>query len=383
MTCYTFKINHQGELMKFYVLIISMLFLGFFGVSNSACSESEDSTVNSDEIDFLVEDDIKYFKNIIRTHDKKILLLKKISSQINSIPKVDATKYTINENEWNNSIKYSNQIKSKNDDTDISVLYDKLISSLSDSIEDMFSILTHSQNEIRKIQRTNDRASDEYRMYDMIRSDVNVDFENTIKNKLNNLDPAYNLIFDRRDFFNDREKEVIKSAVKQNLDTIAIFLKRDKSSVESELKKLLSQFTDEYIENVNISISKRIDLKNDEISQFRSSLKDKLKKLRELQTTETELRSQIDQKLVYAVYAMIGVLLLLFLSLKVLSDDVAKDLIEKRALVEVIGMAFMLLTIIILGTGEKLSREVLGTLLGTISGYIFARGMQKPKNGNE
>ncbi|MNJ79689.1 hypothetical protein D3C77_777860 [compost metagenome] len=39
-------------------------------------------------------------------------------------------------------------------------------------------------------------------------------------------------------------------------------------------------------------------------------------------------------------------------------------------------MAFMLITIIILGTGEKLSKEILGTLLGTIAGYVFARGTE-------
>jgi hypothetical protein len=43
-------------------------------------------------------------------------------------------------------------------------------------------------------------------------------------------------------------------------------------------------------------------------------------------------------------------------------------------------MAFMLITIIILGTGEKLSKEILGTLLGTIGGYVFARGTEDKKN---
>ena len=40
---------------------------------------------------------------------------------------------------------------------------------------------------------------------------------------------------------------------------------------------------------------------------------------------------------------------------------------------QVITVAFLLLTVIILGTSGKLAAESLGTLLGTIAGYIFGR----------
>ncbi|WP_153014209.1 hypothetical protein [Pseudomonas sp. EpS/L25] len=95
-----------------------------------------------------------------------------------------------------------------------------------------------------------------------------------------------------------------------------------------------------------------------------------------LEKRDEARRESTDIRLVYAVYGMIGVLLFLFLGLKVLQEDVAKSLIVNRSLVEVVGMAFMLITIIILGTGEKLSKEILGTLLGTIAGYVFARGTE-------
>lgn len=118
-------------------------------------------------------------------------------------------------------------------------------------------------------------------------------------------------------------------------------------------------------------------------TQERDSLRDKRKALsnfiiefKKLEKQDEARRESTDIRLVYAVYGMIGVLLFLFLGLKVFTDDVAKALIVNRSLVEVVGMAFMLITIIILGTGEKLSKEILGTLLGTIAGYVFARGTE-------
>jgi hypothetical protein len=102
---------------------------------------------------------------------------------------------------------------------------------------------------------------------------------------------------------------------------------------------------------------------------------------KKLESQDASRRESTDIRLVYAVYGMIGVLLFLFLGLKVFTDDVAKSLIVNRSLVEVVGMAFMLITIIILGTGEKLSKEILGTLLGTIAGYVFARGTEDARAG--
>ncbi len=46
-------------------------------------------------------------------------------------------------------------------------------------------------------------------------------------------------------------------------------------------------------------------------------------------------------------------------------------------------MAFMLITIIILGTGEKISEEHPGSLLGTVAGYIFGRmGNERDENNS-
>ncbi|MCY1018730.1 hypothetical protein [Pyxidicoccus sp. MSG2] len=84
-------------------------------------------------------------------------------------------------------------------------------------------------------------------------------------------------------------------------------------------------------------------------------------------------RFETDGRLTWAIIIMVVVLLLLYLATLLFKPEVQQTIFNQRILVEMIGMAFLLLTIIILGTGEKIDRAVLGTLLGTVGGYIFGQ----------
>lgn len=86
-------------------------------------------------------------------------------------------------------------------------------------------------------------------------------------------------------------------------------------------------------------------------------------------------QTALDRGLVWAIYGMILVLAVLFISLKIFPDDLARQVVQDRSMVELVSMAFIMLTIIILGTGGKIEKETIGTILGTITGYVFARKM--------
>lgn len=94
-------------------------------------------------------------------------------------------------------------------------------------------------------------------------------------------------------------------------------------------------------------------------------------------------KSETDKTLTYAILIMIAVLLLMFISLRFFSADVQYKIIESRTLVEVVGIAFLLLTVIILGTGEKVDKSSLGTLLGSIAGYIFGQQIGSRRTANK
>jgi hypothetical protein len=87
-------------------------------------------------------------------------------------------------------------------------------------------------------------------------------------------------------------------------------------------------------------------------------------------------KDQRDSNLTLAIFFMIGVLFAIYLATRLFPKEVQARIVESRTLVEVVGMAFLLLTIIILGTGEKIDRPVVGTLLGSIAGYIFGQNVR-------
>lgn len=181
----------------------------------------------------------------------------------------------------------------------------------------------------------------------------------------------------------DEDDEIDPEEIKNNISILKTLTSRGYEAVYSSVQ-------DGYFEaTLNGKIAAEAALKEIR-TQERENLREKRKELsnfilefKKLEKQDEKRRESTDIRLVYAVYGMIAVLLCLFLGLKVFSDDVAKSLIVNRSLVEVVGMAFMLITIIILGTGEKLSKEILGTLLGTIAGYVFARGTEDARTNKK
>lgn len=159
---------------------------------------------------------------------------------------------------------------------------------------------------------------------------------------------------------------------------------------------LSNEIINEIKNNIETYDLKNAEILFDQIKSYRSSINDFVsKKINEKIVTLTKKRDNIelqlidmdksledrqqvvDSKLINAVYFMIAALIILFSGLYFFKMEVSQMIIQKRSLVEVISMAFMLITIIILGTGGKIGNETLGTLLGTIAGYIFGRSGMK------
>lgn len=116
------------------------------------------------------------------------------------------------------------------------------------------------------------------------------------------------------------------------------------------------------------------------LSQAANSKADELEN--ELKSKSIELRNlgtQIEQKQAStewagdSIRALLWVLGALFASLLLFPQRVVIEIIRERLLIELLSMAFLLLTIIVLSVGGALKAEALGTLLGTIAGYLLGR----------
>jgi len=92
-------------------------------------------------------------------------------------------------------------------------------------------------------------------------------------------------------------------------------------------------------------------------------------------------QTDINRQLINTVYWEIGAVFALFLLVALMKQEVAKRLIENRTLFETVSLVFLMVTLVILGLAEKIGKETLGPLLGTIAGYLFGKELNRPRPG--
>lgn len=359
-------------------LAIFLLFLGTVFSHMVSADEGSESVVAP-----LVEDDLRQARADIRTLERNIKSLDDLIQKIQGTQLNKTPPDTVSENSWN---KGKAIIESFKDGEANAARYRQALIFLSESLEGSMQIkgAFWSRTPIEwYFERDNTIDSSYLKTARVAANEAVAKYMESIKSTggpLSLILPGGSLVLRLQQ---DEEAEIDPDEIKVNISTLKTFVSRGYESVYSSTQ-------DGYFEAVlNGKIAAETALK-DIRAQERENLRDKRKELsnfilefKKLEKQDEKRRESTDIRLVYAVYGMIAVLLCLFLGLKVFSDDVAKSLIVNRSLVEVVGMAFMLITIIILGTGEKLSKEILGTLLGTIAGYVFARGTEDARTNKK
>ncbi len=171
------------------------------------------------------------------------------------------------------------------------------------------------------------------------------------------------------EFEESTSRSQLDAKLKSVVDTIASL---DSAAVGKDLQLQLDQLRSYFVamkEGLQSAITSRTTQITKLTDATLPELEKRLKEVEERQVT-------IDARLITAVYWMISALVLMFASLKLFSSEIAKSLVENNSLVRVVSMAFLLLTVIILGAGNKLNPEGVGTLLGTVAGYIFGKNKE-------
>ncbi len=156
-------------------------------------------------------------------------------------------------------------------------------------------------------------------------------------------------------------------------NTIQVLFDSEKKQAIVWLEKIIKKLTEH-----KIKLSQKIsDLESELIKydkQYQALINNKEKAKRLTSSYES-----------LSVNFMIGGIILILIILLFMSrgnKDIAEKLIERRTLVEILSMGFLLLAVIILGTSDKITAETLGTLLGTIAGYVFGKQMAE-RSGQE
>lgn len=323
----------------------------------------------------LVEDDLRQAKADIRVYERNIKIIDDLLDKIQNAQLQKTSRSTASETGWKKGKAIIESFKGDNISQE---KYRQALLFLSQSLEGAMDVkgIFWSRSSLDLYFERDPAIDSRYlKVARTAANDVMTDYLATVQSK-----SGAGLVFESRSpsgriFLGDGD-DIDGNELSANVVELKHLISKDYDSIYSSIQ-------DGYFEAViNGRSAAELALKGIR-TQEKESLRDKRKALsnfilefKKLEKQDEARRESTDIRLVYAVYGMIGVLLFLFLGLKVFSDDVAKSLIVNRSLVEVVGMAFMLITIIILGTGEKLSKEILGTLLGTIAGYVFARGTE-------
>jgi hypothetical protein len=171
-------------------------------------------------------------------------------------------------------------------------------------------------------------------------------------------------------------KDLTKKDVSQQLKTVYEEIGKLQTGIFQNLFNANKSTVEKISNEISSVWSKKIESINKDISDKKKGLIVIRKQLKEAISGS----KAVDKSLIDAVFMMIGAIVFLFSMLYFMSGSLSKLIIKERSLVEVISIAFMLLTIIILGIGDKIMGETLGALLGTIAGYIFGKKVgESPK----
>lgn len=112
-------------------------------------------------------------------------------------------------------------------------------------------------------------------------------------------------------------------------------------------------------------------------------------KISQLQSVRDEIENILDtndnlsEKITESTIPIVGILLLaLLLAPRLYKEHIQAEILSSKLTLELITVYILVTTILILGLANRIENEVLGTLLGGISGYVLGRSLSG-KNQNK
>lgn len=364
------RIGGLGKMSKIFISAFVTAILVFYWPQVAA-------STHEGGFDVFVEDDIRFIRNNIRSKAGNARITERILSQVTSFNIPTVAINTHQTKQWVEANEIMKNIESLKDDQYVG----KLLKKLTDRLYSVFAVNVETTRDF--VYRLRSRAERNSYEYNLIEKIITFQREKSgsVFSKTDFSEVPLAVFYDNGGFYFDVDSDVqrTKADAKSDIDLYTSILVKDPDSQIKIINPILIAKWKQEKSETETLLNEELDKIKAEVKELQQLLTKKVDEYNAIQQQKDAARTQTDQSLIYAVYGMILVLLLLFLGLKIFSDQVAISLIENRSLVEVVGMAFMLITIIILGTGEKLSKEILGTLLGTIAGYVFARSTEDKK----
>ncbi len=140
--------------------------------------------------------------------------------------------------------------------------------------------------------------------------------------------------------------------------------------------QVVSELADGWLTGATAQLGRELD---NQIARTRRSVDANAAELKEkeeaLKSLQESLRAStsLDTLVKYGFLFMIGVVVIMFLAMRVFDGNTQSQIISTRLLLDIVIVLVLVTAILILGLSKSLSAEVLGTLMSGIIGYTLGR----------
>ena len=154
----------------------------------------------------------------------------------------------------------------------------------------------------------------------------------------------------------------------------------------SACSEVLSELSEDWLANTSEALVTECDERGREIeskvTETSTAIEEKQGQANALQRS-LRSASALDNLVRWGFPAMAGVVAVLFLIVRSFDAGLQQTIVTSRLLLDVITILVLLTTILILGLSGKIASEVLGTLIGGITGYTLGRAALGDRTSSE
>jgi len=203
-----------------------------------------------------------------------------------------------------------------------------------------------------------------------------------VKLNLEKLQQLRNAAYDVEDNSkNGGDLSTQKDALKSNLNDEMPNIMGLKVEIVTGLRQTLTDDVKKALNEVNDEVTSEIKSKNAEIEKTNADFQSANKELLQRNLSQ---KATVTLSLNYIIFGGLGAIILTIGMLRFGgANRQAKLMIQERTAVDLISIGFFLSIVLFLGAGGFIQPETLGTLLGTVAGYLFGRRSNAPATPTE
>lgn len=345
----------------FFIILSSLLVSNLYGQNNQST--------------YLLSRQLNSIENDIIRLKEHQLVLGVSENDINDLYNIlNNVEYDFDVSIIGNIIDYISSLDTLNTENDLSDVFrniERLLVEVTDYEAQQMSEFDRQLSNLIRYDPTNEFDRKEIQRFQKLRDRIRNEINERYKENIEGVLKLYDLIDYESDYDFMAKRNQIKLLF--NDDLVQVIKSFNTEEKFSKLKFIYNSNIDLLLEEVKRE-NESVTTKVEELTNKASVIYDQLE-------TKEERQSKIDQTLVWTL-PVYGILILAILMIPRLyrgNKELQAQIFSSGLILELITVYLLTATILILGIAGKIEPEVLGTLIGGISGYVLGRALKSGK----